>query len=492
MGDATFEHGAGFERGEVSGNLELGRLEGYYEELFAEVIEDGVITTEERARLDRMADSLGLDHTRLRRLEQALQAAYEARHRIRIREEATTAPASLAPVEPATDARTLALARKVAALSARVAELERELEEARAQVSIEVDLSDVAPARTAGTPTIDEDATELLRRVRHDPADDGILHTLFQYFGSKGELDRQWCTAHTLVYLGAANNEEAEVAAKHATEALIRPKGALTREGWARLLVHPEEEQLTGEIFAVVVPAVLMGRLSALRRDKALLKLDPGKKQDAAKTTVQAVRCFSWGAAILGMAPPQLYADPDYPGTVEMVPGVPPSTRIGAQGLSGRSSTELAFLAGRHLAMHRVDHFMRLLIPQIRDLEDIFLAALSIGNPGLPMSAQVKELVIPIAKAIEPILEPASVDRLRGHFLRFIEDGGRTNLQRWAASVDKTAARSGLLLANDLRAADALLKLEDPAHKDEKMKDLLVFVMSERYAKLRKQIGIAL
>ena len=32
--------------------MQLGRLESYYEELFAEVIEDGVITADERARLE--------------------------------------------------------------------------------------------------------------------------------------------------------------------------------------------------------------------------------------------------------------------------------------------------------------------------------------------------------------------------------------------------------------------------------------------------------
>src|ERR1700678_247782 len=101
--DVSFQHEQGFEPGVVSGNVQLGRLEGYYEELFAEVIEDGIITTEERARLDRMADSLGLDRARLRRLEQALQAAYESQHRIVIREvsaESGEAPESLVPVEP--------------------------------------------------------------------------------------------------------------------------------------------------------------------------------------------------------------------------------------------------------------------------------------------------------------------------------------------------------------------------------------------------------
>src|SRR3954469_6274226 len=104
---SSFNHSASFEAGEVSGNLRMGKLEGYYEELFAEVIEDGVITTEERARLDRMADSLGLDRSRLRRLEEALQAAYEARHKVAVREPGAEPPPSVAmpksimPIAPA-------------------------------------------------------------------------------------------------------------------------------------------------------------------------------------------------------------------------------------------------------------------------------------------------------------------------------------------------------------------------------------------------------
>ncbi len=137
---------------------------------------------------------------------------------------------------------------------------------------------------------------------------------------------------------------------------------------------------------------------------------------------------------------------------------MPPATRIGGKSLSGRSAAELAFIAGKHLAHHRAQEFMRALIPGIADLEDIFLAALSIGNPGMPMNDRGKQIVVPIAKAIEPILEPLAIDQLRGHFLRFVEEGGRTNLQRWASGVDRTVCRAGLLLANDLRAAQSRLR----------------------------------
>ena len=136
---------------------------------------------------------------------------------------------------------------------------------------------------------------------------------------------------------------------------------------------------------------------------------------------------------------------------------------------------------------------MKLLVPDARGLEEIFLAALSIGNPGLPLSAHVKELVVPIAKAIEPILESPQVDQLRGQFLRFVEEGGRVNLARWGTSVDKTCARTGLLLSGDLKAAENVFALEtkDKAAVDEKMNDLMSFLLSERATKLRKQLGIS-
>jgi hypothetical protein len=89
------------------------------------------------------------------------------------------------------------------------------------------------------------------------------------------------------------------------------------------------------------------------------------------------------------------------------------------------------------------------------------------------------------------VLEAAAIERLRGHFMRFLEEGGRTNLQRWAAAAERTAARTGLVLANDLGAAHAVLQLEDPATVTSRMDDLIVFVTSDRYAKLRRQIGLA-
>jgi hypothetical protein len=495
--DVAFEHAATFEPGEISGNVGLGKFEATYSELFSQVIDDGIITQEERAQLDRTAAALGLDRERLRALEAALQAVYELRNRVKIVElgepvtpdaDAGVPRASLSPIAPATDARTQALQRRVALLEARVLELEKELEAARAQMSVEV-VVDVPGAPSDALEAADPEG--LQRRLRHDPRDEGALHALYRVYEGAGEVDRMSCVARALVFLGAATADETATYRAHRTEALIKPTTSLSSESWRRYLFHPEEEVLTGEIFAIIASAVLLGRVSALRRDKLLPILDPASRQDPAQSTLQAVRCFSWGASILGMRAPSLYADPQYAGIVQMVPGVPPATRLGQKALSGRSPRELAFLAGRHLAWYREERFIRLLVPQIQELEDLFLAALVIGNPGVPLRADTRQRVQALAAAIEPVLEPVQIDRLRGAFLRFVEEGGRTNLQRWAAAADRTASRAGLLLADDLSAASAMLEAENPATVRERMDDLLVFVTSERYASLRKAIGVA-
>ncbi|APR87454.1 TPR domain protein [Minicystis rosea] len=485
-----------FEPGEVAAGVRLGRLEAQYEELFSEVIEDGIITPEERAQLERAAESLGLDRDRLHQLERALTAAYETRRRVRVRE---IAPAEVAASEAAktapagepsaADARVEVLTRYIQTLEARITELENELEDLRARTATDVDLRGSLPSIAGGTEA--DNPEELLQRLRPDPRDTDLLRALHRAFVKRGEADRAFCTAHALVYLGTPDQEIRDVYARHRGEGLVRPSAALSREAWHRLLVHPDQEPLVGEIFAAVLGPVLLGRIAAHRRDGTLPRLDPAQRHDASTSTVSAVRSFGWAAAILGVQLPPLFADPAATEAARMIPGTTPAVRLGKPALSGRTPAELAFLAGEHLAYFRDDAFMRALFDGIPELEDVFLAALFIGNPNIPLTPPVRARVTPLSQAIEPLLDAVQIDRLRGAFLRFVEQGGRTNLQRWASAIDATAARAGLLLANDLVAADTVLRLEDPSHVDERINDLLLFTVGDRYAKLRKQIGIA-
>ncbi len=485
---SEFQHGTGFVAGEVSGGLGLGPLEQQYEELFAEALEDGVITSDERARLERAADNLGLDRSRLLGLEQAMVAAYETRHRVRIVERFEEPAQSLAPlqVEASGDPGRTLLLKRIEHLEARVVELEEELRRAQAHVNVEVDLTEMETEVEVAK----EDPEQAWRRIRRDPTHPEALRDLYKIHTARGDSDAAWCVAQALVAVGQATAEETKFFEASRSHTLIAPKTSVTQSAWFELLAHPQQELVTGQIFAVIVPAVLLGRVTALRRDGKLHRASPDSKQDAASATVTAVRAVPWGAAFLGLPVPPIYLEKDRAVGYEHIPAVPPVTVIGNQVLSGRSQLEHAFLVGRHLTLYRAEHFVKTLFSAVPDLEDLFLAALTVGSPSLPIAEDMKRRVAPIAKAIEPVLEPQQTDALRGYFLRFVEDGGRTNLLRWSESVDKTACRAGLLLSNDLCTARDILRAEE-GESGPMFKDLIVFACGERYQRLRRQIGIS-
>ncbi|MGE0327278.1 MAG: hypothetical protein AB7K71_07345 [Polyangiaceae bacterium] len=482
-----FQLGSGFTQGEISAGLGLGPLEQQYEELFADALADGVITSEERARLEKAADNLGLNPKRLLELEQAMMAAYESRHAVRIIEHYEEAPASLAPIQVQADGdsgRALLL-KRIEQLESRVKELEVELRHAQSQINVEVDLSDLEGSVADAS----EDPDTVWRRVRRDPTRPDHLMSLFRVYQAQGNADAAWCAAQALATLGHATEEVQGVFESGRQRGLMAPRHSIDNLSFSDHVAHADEELLTGQIFGVIVPAVLLGKVTGLRRDKKLHVPDPGSKQEPEKSTLSAVRALTWASAILGLPAPPIYLDKDREAGYQHIPGIPPLSLLGKGVLSGRGQLELAFDAGRHLSWYRPERFIRTLFSSVPDLEDLFLAALTIGSPTLPIAEEMKQRVAPIAKAIAPVLQAEQVDRLRGLFLRFVEEGGRTNLQRWSSGADKTAARAGFVVCADLSTSLGCLEA-DEGKLGELGRDLIAYSVSNDYLQLRGRLGI--
>lgn len=489
----------GFEARAPTGGLGLGVLESQYEELFAEVLEDGVITEDERQRLEKAARNLGLDKDRLDRLEEAMTAAYESHHRMRVVDQTrlpqgpfaalAAAPPISVPAranDPGTKDELTKLRNENRELRERIQMLTAELEKALTTVNVEVDLGNLEAA-TENTATPEE----AWKRVRRDPTDCASHRALYESYARTGERDGQLMVARALSALGAASDEQLALVQEHRQHGLIQPQAAVEPSMWASCLLHPEQEPLTGALFSVIAPAILIGRVTTLRRDGKLTKLPDEMRQDPARTTIMAVRALPWAAALLGLGVPPIYIDPKFAGAFGHLPGVPPASVVGSGALSGKSVPELAFLSGRHVCFFRAEHFVRTLYSATEDLEDLFLAALIIANPKLPLRASMRARIEPLARAIEPLLEPQAVDTLRGHYLRFAEEGGRTNLQRWSSAVDRTSARVGLALAQDLDAALKVVAAEEGKWGPSAL-DLLAYSTSERFLRLRRSLGIGL
>lgn len=480
-----FELSTEFIAGERSGGLELGPFASQYQELFADALEDGVITAEERQRLDRAAANLGIAPSQIQQLEQAMVNAYEMHHRVKVVEKWERAVQSLSPLEVGVegDPGRALLVKQIERLQRRVVELEAELRDARAHLHVEVDVSDLqAP------PTIDEQPEQLSARIRRDPTNAELFHRLYHYYREAGDLDGQYRAASALVVLGDATDSQRELHERRRRQALIAPRRALQAGDWSNELCHPDQEITTANIFSLLAPAALMGRVAALRREKKLMTADV-ELLDPSRSTVMAVRALGWAAAVLGMPAPSVLTDASREVGYAVVPNVPPFTMAGSKVLKGCTQLDHAFLAGRHLTSYRAEYFVKELFPALPELEDLFLAALLIGRPGLPIASHLRDRVAPISEALEPMLPRDGVDALRQQFQAFVEDGGRTNLLRFSVSADKTACRAGLLLCDDLSTACRLLEPEE-GKRGPLAQDLLGFVVSERYARLRKKLGI--
>jgi len=484
-GSTAFEHAQGFVQSELHLGIQLGPLETAYQELFADVLSDGVITAQERAQLETAAERLGLDRERLAQLEQAMLRAYEAHHRVRVVEHHRRQ--SLPPQATTTDDDKVALLLKIHELESRVRELEDEVQRLESNISVEIDVGSLEEAEVPSAADIEG----TWRRVRRDPANTDALIALGDALDAAGGRDRRLFVAQALTVLDAAGIHDERWVNENRDIMPPRPSAGLSQAAWADQLLHPDQEVTTGDIFGVIAPAVLLGKVAALGRDKNLYKPTAEQKQDPAQSTISAVRALSWAAAVLGVGVPAVVVDPKCDGQFVFAPAMPPMTLVASGALSGCAQRELAFMAGRHLTMYRAEHYVRALFPSVPDLEDLFLAALTLGNPALPLAADVKRRAAPIAAALEPLLQPKQMDALRVHLLRFVDEGGRTNLQRWGAAVDKTACRAGLLLCGDLITAADVLKAEEGLN-GELLRDLIVFATSAAHANLREQLGISL
>lgn len=578
MPDQTFVHDASkFESAKSPSGIKLDDAEAKYAELFSEVIWDGIITADERAQLATAAGVFGLSEERVQKVEQALTAAYEARHQIRIVDDSLERAAVarpeqqvVAPLATAADPRLQALQRRIAVVERRNEELRKQLADtreakgkleelvARLQRSVESLTGELRAAKVAkpaeapaaskapappvalpkpagaappeipaaakstpglgdrGRRIVDDsalptssltqedrpsapgargpsrgDPAELHRLVRRNPRDAELLRALYATLQRGEDLDRRWCIAHVLCWLGEATDEERAVHAAHASAELVKPTRAVNRDEWDELLTHPDEDRLTDDILSDIAPAVLIGQLSALRREGVSEAPFRSEDADPATSTIQAVRSLAWAAASLGLRVPPISVAPEAPGLIDLVLTPKPASRIGKLALEPRSPRELAFLAGRHLSWYRGERILAKLAGSTRHLEDVFLAALMIGNPGLPMTEDIKQRVEPIARTIAPLLDAHGVEKMRGYFARFVEQGGRTNLAKWRRCADRTTACAGMLLANDLASAEATLRLEDPAQAEDRMSELIVFFTASRCSMLRKRIGIA-
>lgn len=326
--------------------------------------------------------------------------------------------------------------------------------------------------------------------LRRDPYRVDSYRSLYKLYFDARAHDKAWCLAATLSFLQRADAEQRQFYEQYKQAGPIRPASRVDNERWVRDLFHPDEDLYLSKMFEAVVGGVLAAKASP---DKALglqkkHEVDP---MDPANT-VTFVRTFGWVAQVLDLQlVPRLFLRPDVQGGLTSVAGSQPLASVcGSTLLSGFSPQDLTFVIGRHLTSYRPEHLIRTMLTSHSELKTILLAALRVAGMG-PADPAVDQT----AAALQEKLQPAQLDALRNVARRFVEAGGRSDVKQWMRAVELTACRAGFLLCNDLETAARMLQALPPEGPTdlpakEKVKELVLFSVSESYFQLREALGI--
>jgi tetratricopeptide (TPR) repeat protein len=324
--------------------------------------------------------------------------------------------------------------------------------------------------------------------LRQDPYRVDSYRALYRLYFDARAYDKAWCLAATLTFLKKADAEQQQFYEQYKQGGMIRPQSRIDNERWVKDLFHPDEDLYVAKIFEATVPAVHAAKAST---DKAL-HLSKKHEVDPATSTVTFARTFGFVSQVLNLSiVPRLFLRPDAQGGLTFVPGSnPPASVCGASLLSGFSPQDLTFVIGRHVSYYRGEHFIRTLLSTHTELRTILLSAMAMAGVG-PKDPQLA----PTMQALQSKLGPAQFEAVRTVAKRFVEAGGNTDLKRWMQAVELTGCRAGFLLCNDLETAARMIQSLPPEGPTdlppkEKIKEIVLFSVSEEYFRLRESLGI--
>ena len=342
----------------------------------------------------------------------------------------------------------------------------------------------------------DDAIVETRAVLESDPLKVETYRTLYRLFLYKRSYDEAWCVAAAMSFLGEANDEEKQFYADYKTEGMLAVRGRISEDLWMRHVLHPDANNHLSQIFKMIVPAALNAKSVELKSAGKLTSLDPRFKQDPATSTVTFAKTFGWAAQVLGIPVPELYVRSDVAGSIMAVAAMPPASVAGQTVLSGFLPQELAFICAKHLASYRPESYIKNLFQTQSELTMMFFAGVMLAAPNTPLPAEIVNNVKVSAQALRRYMQPVEFEHLAAAVKRWMADGSTAHIKRWMQGIEVTSARAGLLACGDLDIAKRIIAAEPSLPGDltpaEKMKELLLFSISEDYMALRRALGVTI
>lgn len=324
--------------------------------------------------------------------------------------------------------------------------------------------------------------------LQHDPHRVDSYREMYKLYFNARQYDRAWCLASTLTFLKKADEEQRRFYEQYKAKAQLRPAARVDNEKWLKLLMHPDEDLYVGKIFEAITGAVRSIRVQPDKQFGLLKK----EQADPTTTTATLPKAFFFAAQVLNLPMPRLFMKQNVSGGLAYAITEPPASVCGTALHMGFMPSDVLFITAKHLTYYRGEHYLRWILTTPDELKFALLGALRIVGLG-PADAAIDQW----AQQIRSHMTPEALSVLGTVARRFHEAGARTDIKRWMQTTELTACRAGFLLVNDLEVAARMISTEqslgpnDLAPKD-KVKELVLFSVSEQYFQLREALGITI
>jgi tetratricopeptide (TPR) repeat protein len=331
-----------------------------------------------------------------------------------------------------------------------------------------------------------------------------LYKALANLYRAEHELDKAFCVAQALVFLGAASDEERALYERHRPDRFTPAPRRLTEELWQKSIIHPREDRVVGAIFASTLGAVAGGSA----QPTSAFGLVAEERADLERDGRPVSRVVKYVGGVLALDPaPMVWLQEGGDGLrVANTTGLGaertklvPTLLVGAPQLGKEDERELAFEVGKRMAYLRPERFVTLAVGTLPKLEAAFSASLLAsgarltaqdGTPYDPPGEEARKLASTLKTSVPgPLLEQVGElsQKLAGRL-------GNGLVSGWRAATDLTANRVGLIVANDLEIAARAIATEGAALSNlpvkERLRDLLAYAVSESYFAVRRHLGL--
>lgn len=314
---------------------------------------------------------------------------------------------------------------------------------------------------------------------------------LRKLFTESKKADPAWCLCQALSMLRLAEPDEERFYRKHRSENAAPAQAAVDEEGWNGLM-HWDLDPLLTRIFAMIQPTIIRVRTQPIEQ----MGFDPRYAIDCSMHPYPVSQTLYYVQGVLGMQAPLVFQNPNDEGSLGIVHARTPAIVLGRAAFDNQVSTQaLAFTAGRHMAYFRPGFYVRHLVPTGTGLKAWLFAAIKHCVPQFPVSGDLVGQVNEAMAALAQDFQGAEKDKLASLVSKLLQAGGALDLKKWVASIDLTADRVGFLLAHDLQITTEVIRATEDASSvpvKERMKDIVLFGVSEEYFALREKLSITI